>query len=290
MSLGGSQIVAGSLTIFFPTGSANGILTAAGQTFTPLGRYSILVDGSTLLAKGSASIISGTTLSVDSSGLVIGSQTFAFPTPAPGFVPSASIVITFAGQIFTPLENAAVAFGGTTLVANGPAVTVFGTVLSLASSDVVVGTQTFAFPTSTPMARQNGVVIVDGTILTAGSPAVTISGSTLSLAVGSSGFYLSGHGSGSSTFSVKVTPGISISLNAAGWLAVSVSNGVGGLGLLIMPGFGTTDTKFTASAAGNGAGTTPGNAFKITASLFDFIWRRKQVLQSPYHGCWTYLL
>ena len=271
ISLGSSEIIAGSSTLLLPTRTETGILTAAGQTFTPLGSDSILLDGTTLSINGPATINAGTTLSLDPSGLVVGTQTFAFPTPAPELIPSASRVFTFAGQTFTSLKNAAVAFGGMTLLPNGPAVTLSGTVLSLASSALVIGTQTLELPTPESTGINDGFVVVDGTTLTAGDAAVTISDSTLSLAFGSSGLYLSGQDSGSSTFSAPVTPGMSVSLNAAGQPAVGAVNGVGDTGSLIMLGFGPADTASTAgAAAGNGAATTPKTSAVATTGVLGF--------------------
>ena len=269
VSLDKSSIVVGSSTLALPTGSGNGVLTAAGQTFTPLGRGSILVNGNTLSVNGPPTTASGTVLSLASSGLVVDSQMFAFPTPAPVIMPNTKNTITFAGQAFTQLGSDAVAFHGTTLVANGPAATISGTVISLASSNLVVGSQNFALPTPAPNTLPSAVVI-DGITLTAGGPVVTVSGNTLSLAFGSSGLYVAGHGSGSSTYSVPVTAGESASMDAEGHLVVDGSNDVGGLGSVIMFGFGPANEAGTASATGNGSGTTPGNSSNATTGVLGF--------------------
>ena len=269
VSLDKSSIVVGSSTLALPTGSGNGVLTAAGQTFTPLGGGSILVNGNTFSVNGPPTTVSGTVLSLALSGLVIDSQIFALPTPAPEVIPNTKNTITFAGQTFTQLRSDAVAFHGTTLVANGPAATIAGTVISLASSNLVVGSQTFALPTPAPNAFHIAVVI-DGTTLTAGASAVTISGKTLSLAFGSSGLYVGGHGSGSSTFSVPMTAGESASMDAEGHLVVDGSGDVGGLGSAIMFGFGPPNGAGTASATGKRIGMTPGNSSNATTGVLGF--------------------
>ena len=335
-SLGSAQIVVGSSTVLLPTGSANSVLTAKGQTFTPLGRGTILVNGNTLsvngppvtasgtvlslassgfivdsqtiafptpgavpvpsanaivtfadqtftrlgsgevafngmtlVANGPAATVSGTAISLASSGLVIGSQTFAFPTPAPDLLTNANAVVTFAGQTFTRHGSGAIVVNGMTLVANGPATTISGTVVSLASSSLVIGSQTFAFPTSAPSALSNAVVI-DGNTLTAGGPPVTISGTTLSLAFGSSGLYVAGHGSGASSFSVPMTAGKITSLDAEGRLRVDGSSNSGDLGSIIMFGFGPADQASKASVAGNGVSTTAGTSSNVTAGVLVF--------------------
>ena len=264
MSLGSSQMIVGSSTLLLPTGSANGVLTAAGQTFTPLGRGSILVNGNTLSVDGPATTASGTVMSLASSGLIVDTQTFTFPKPAQELMPNANEILTFASQTFTQLGNGAVAFQGMTLVANGPAAT-----MSLASSKLVIGSQTFALPTPAPNALSSAVVI-DGTTLTAGDPAVIISGNTLSLTVGSSGLYVAGHGPGTSTFSVPMTAGESASVDAGGHLVIGNHNAIGGLGPAIMLGFGPTDGASTASATGKGVGAAPGVSANDTTGVLGF--------------------
>lgn len=267
VSLDSSQIIVGSETVLLPTGSANGVLTAAGQTFTPLSHGTILVNGNIISVNGPPTTASGTVMSLASSGLIVDSQTIAFPTSPPNFM--ATEIITFAGQTFTRLESGAVAFDGMTLVANGPAASFSGTVVSLASSSLVIGSQTFAFPTSAPSAVPNAVVI-DGNTLTAGGLAVTISGTTLSLVFGSSGLYVAVHGSGASTFSVPMTAGEVTSLDAEGQLAIGGSSDIGGLGSVIMFGFGPADTASKESITGNGISTIPGNSSNATTGILGF--------------------
>lgn len=198
-SLGSAQIVFGSSTVLLPTGSANSVLIAAGQTFTPLGRGTILVNGNTLSVNGPPTTASGTVLSLVSSGFIVDSQTIAFPTPGPDLVPNANGIVTFADQTFTRLGSGDVAFNGMTLVANGPAATVSGTVISLASASLVIGSQILTFPTPAPdlITNANAIVTVagqtftrhgsdavafNGMTLIANGPAATVSGTVMSLA------------------------------------------------------------------------------------------------------------
>lgn len=268
VTLGSSHIVFGSSTLLLPTESAHGILTAGGQTFTPFDPGSVLVNGETLSVDGPPATASGTVLSLASSGLVVDSQTFAFPTPAPELIPSASKIVTFAGGAFTQLGNGAIAFHGMTLVADGPAATISGTVISLTPSNLVVGSQSLVLPTPASETLASAVVI-DGTTLTVGGPAVTVSGDTLSLVTGSSGLYLAGHGSGTTTFSVPMTARETASMDAEGHLVIDDSNDVEGLGSAIMLGFGpATGASPTASPTGDGIGTntTSGNTFNSTTT------------------------
>ena len=57
-------------------------LTAGGETFTPLGSTAVLVDGTPLSIGGPALTEHGTKISLASNGLVVGSSTFAYATPA----------------------------------------------------------------------------------------------------------------------------------------------------------------------------------------------------------------
>ena len=58
-------------------------LTAGGETFTPVGSTAVVMDGTTLSVGGSAITENGTRISLASNGLLVGSSTFAYPTPAP---------------------------------------------------------------------------------------------------------------------------------------------------------------------------------------------------------------
>lgn len=78
-------LIAGTSTVAMATvGSGNSgssMLTAYGKSFIPLGSTAVVVDGSTISVGGSAITEDGTRFSLASSGLVIGSSTFAYPTP-----------------------------------------------------------------------------------------------------------------------------------------------------------------------------------------------------------------
>ena len=269
VSLDKSEIVLGSSTLLLPTADRNGVLIAAGQTFTPYSPGSILVNGNTLSVDGPPTTVSGTRLSLASFGFVVGTQTFAFPTPAPDRMSGVNRIVTFEGQPVTQLGNGAVAFHGLTLVPNGPAVTISNTVISLAPSDLVIGSQTFPLPTPAPSALP-GAVVIDQTTLFAGGPAATISGNTLSLASGRSGFFISGHRSDAPAFSAPMTAGESASIDTEGRLVVDGSHDIEPLASAIMRGFGPTNQALTASAAGYGVGRRPGDPSNATTGVLGF--------------------
>lgn len=81
------SLIVGTSTIPLATENSNSksndaALTAAGETFTPLGSTAVVVDGTTLSIGGPAITDDhGTRLSLASNGIVVGSSTFAYATP-----------------------------------------------------------------------------------------------------------------------------------------------------------------------------------------------------------------
>ncbi|KAK3174417.1 hypothetical protein OEA41_001663 [Lepraria neglecta] len=277
ISLASYGIVVAGQTFAYPTTAPKAqrpqILTVAGQTITQLGSSSAIIDGITLLVNGPAQIVSSTTLSLASGGIIIDGQTHALPTPAPDGLPSPNGIYTIAGQKVARLGSSSAIIDGLTFSINGPAKTVAGTFISLASSALVVAGQTYPFP-NRPLYTASNVVIIDGTSLTAGGPTIKVSGTALSLASGSAGLYLTGTGTASSSaFSAPVTAGESMTMNAAGEL-IENSGGRsqnGGLGSLVMLGFGQAGATSTSSMAGAIADATiAGNAIS-TADLVEFL-------------------
>ena len=78
-----NSLIIGTSTIALATSVANNsALTADGETFTPLGSTAAVVDGTTLSIGGPAITENGTRVSLASGGLLVGSSTFAYATPA----------------------------------------------------------------------------------------------------------------------------------------------------------------------------------------------------------------
>ena len=171
ISLNPSAIIIGSTAIPFSPGilPTTAIITLAGQTFAP-NPTAITIANNTLFAGGPALTFSGTPISLDPSGLIIGStQTFQFASPSPSSYPSsllqrpARITFTADEQTFTAAVAAAsgfpipIAVGGTTLLPGGPALTLSdGDPISLdllgssGGSDevIVIGSSTIPVPVS----------------------------------------------------------------------------------------------------------------------------------------------
>ncbi|KAG9185632.1 hypothetical protein G6011_06963 [Alternaria panax] len=158
-----------------------------------------IVSGQTLAPGAPAITVSGTTLSLASSGsvLVVNGASSTIRSPAvPDSTPPA---LTVGNSVFSAFDNPRNTFviAGQTLVPGGSAITAFGTTLLLASSasfllvdgatSVVLGTDAptinvgnsvFA-PITAPSGRQ---FIIGDQSLIPGGPAITFSGTALSLA------------------------------------------------------------------------------------------------------------
>ena len=80
------SLIIGTSTIALATAGSNYVLdntlTAGEETFTPLDSTAVLVDGTPLSIGGPALTEHGTKISLASNGLVVGSSTFAYATPA----------------------------------------------------------------------------------------------------------------------------------------------------------------------------------------------------------------
>lgn len=200
LALSGALIV-GTSTIPFATAGSNaatGILTAGSEVFTPLGSTAVAVNGATLSLNGPGTTDHGTVLSLGPGGLVVGSSTYAFATPAaaPPPPPSAAAttqqfpittVLSAAGQTFTA-NPSGFNIAGTTLSPGSPGITIAGTRISLGASGILdIGSSTVNLsPTALTVAGQTftpkpTAFSIAGTTLTAGGPGITISGTLISL-------------------------------------------------------------------------------------------------------------
>jgi hypothetical protein len=158
-----------------------------------------VVSGQTLAPGAPAITVSGTTLSLASSGsvLVVNGASSTIQSPAiPNITPPA---LTVGNNVFPALDNPRDTFviAGQTLVPAGSAITVFGTTLSLGSSAsfLVVNGATSVIPnpiaptinlgndvlTRLPPTSGPSFVVGDQSLIP-GGPAITVSGTTLSLA------------------------------------------------------------------------------------------------------------
>ena len=187
ISLGASGLVIGTSTYDLPAPvEVSSKVTIGGQTFdvNPSG---IVIAGQTLATAGDEANVSGTPISLGSSGIVIGTSTYDLPAPV-----EASSTVTIGGQTFAVIPSGIVV-AGQTLTAAGDEADVSGTPISLGPSGLVIGTSTYDIPT--PSEVSNAVttiggqaftinpsgIFVAGTTLMPGASAVTISGTAISL-------------------------------------------------------------------------------------------------------------
>ena len=120
---------------------------SGGQSLTqvPNKPNAYVVSGTTLLPGLPAAIISGTSYSLAPSGaLILGTSTIPLATAGSN---AATGILTAGSEVFTPLGSTAVAVKGATLSLNGPGTIDHGTVFSLGSGGLVVGSSTYAFAT-----------------------------------------------------------------------------------------------------------------------------------------------
>lgn len=173
-------------------------ITVAGTAYTANAAGDYLIGSQTLHAGAPAITVSGTPISLvpSASVLVIGTKT---QTLTPVFTPKpASPLVTIAGTTYTANAAGAYVIGTQTLNPGGPAITVFGTPISLepVASVVVVGTSTETLKPNPPptaalplitiagsryTANAAGDYIINGQTLIPGAPAITISGTPISL-------------------------------------------------------------------------------------------------------------
>jgi hypothetical protein len=217
-----SFVVIGGSTQVLPTGAASPLVVTSpprivvgGSTVTaqsaqpgPGNRNNqdnskpgptFVVSGQTLAPGAPAITVSGTTLSLAPSGsaLIINGVTSTLATPAPPTIMPTTL--TIGNEIFSPLHSAErpIVVAGQTLAPGGPAITISGTILSLApsASFVVVNGATSnianpAAPTitvgggvfSAAQASSAPIFVIGGQSLAPGGSAITVSGTTLSLA------------------------------------------------------------------------------------------------------------
>jgi len=160
LSYGTQGLTIDDSTIAIPTLTSAPSFTAAGQTFTSINNNQLVVQGSTLNENGPAETIAGHVLSYGSQGLVVDSAAIAVPTITSAA--SSFKAITAAGQTFIPIDNSEVVDEGTTLSARGLAMTVDGTVVSMASAGLVVGSSTIPLTTMGVTDSSGGAVATLG--------------------------------------------------------------------------------------------------------------------------------
>lgn len=177
ISLGSSVLVAGSSTIPLPPPSTTPFATIAGQTFSRGSSGDIVVAGTTQTPGAPAVTAGGVSVSLGSVDLVAGSTTIALSSDsaAPsGFktskladsVNGALPTLTLPSLTLTPDPSSHYVTAGQTLTPGAPAVTVSGSIISVASAGTVavIDGSTYAPATASSMfgMTANGVPSTNG--------------------------------------------------------------------------------------------------------------------------------
>lgn len=207
-------VIAGS-TMILSSNSRAPAFTVGSEIVTANSASQYVLNGQTLTPGGLAVTISGTRISLASSGsqVVVGSSTIGlvstitYPPPPP---------LTFDSQIFTANSESKYIINGQTLIPGSPAISLSGTPISLAPSgtQVIFGSYTkdlapattlppLAFGSQVFTVNSKSEYIINGQTLRPGGPAITVSGTQLSLAPSATHFII-----GSSTINIggPVTP------------------------------------------------------------------------------------
>ena len=252
ISLGPSSLIIGSNSFAVPvprqTWIPGQVTIINGQTIQPLTNGGISIDGTTLTPGAPPITVSGTSISLGPSSLIIGSNSFAVPVPRQTWIPGQVTIIN--GQTIQPLTNGGISIDGTTLTPGAPPITVSGTSMSLGSSALIVGSSTISLDSEVP---EHLVTTVAGQAITADPTAVEIG--SLTLTPGGPGTSLSGT-------LVSLDPNGQL---IVGTRTIPLETMSGGLGGLIMGGFSpggpyATSLAGPGSVSGSGNGTATGSS------------------------------
>ena len=149
-SFGSSDLIVGTKTESLPQSSSteSTVVTIGDETVTidPTG---VVIASHTLHPAGPAVVVSGTSISLGSSDLVIGSSTESFAQPS-----SLNSAVVAIGNETAIVNPSYIVVAGNTLRPGGTAIEVSGTSISLGSSELVLGTRTESFPAPSPANSQ----------------------------------------------------------------------------------------------------------------------------------------
>ncbi|KAL9080607.1 MAG: hypothetical protein Q9157_000662 [Trypethelium eluteriae] len=216
---GGSIMALPTLLVGGPGSTANGfsgsasaeddqspaaIITIGGNPYTAYSGQSLVIAGTTIQPNGRGATIDGQKISIGAAGVVAGSQTVPFSTP------NSDAVFTIGSQVYTAHPGTPLIIGSITLMPGGPAATISGETISMATNGVVVDGTTLPYASATPgpataivapftldgvpytayaLPSHPGTEVIVGpsgilTTLSVGGPAATISGQAISAVPG----------------------------------------------------------------------------------------------------------
>lgn len=139
-----------SVPLTLPSSNSGPVTTVANKAVTPVPNGAI-INGATISDGASAITISGTPIFLSHSTLAIGSSSATLVLPSAG----QGSVTTVAHKAVTPLSQG-VEVAGSTLMNNGPAQTISGTIMSFGHSKLVVGNSSVSLDLPTASVSSSG--------------------------------------------------------------------------------------------------------------------------------------
>ena len=148
-----------------------------------------LIIGSSSVASGSQSTISGHVVSAGLSSILIDGSAYALPSTVGAILqqPTSPLEspVLIAGQSIIRASNGGLIIGSST-VTSGSQATVSGHIVSVGSSSVIIDGSTYALPTSVGATIQKpadlqAITLANGAIISANGPAAVLSGTTYSI-------------------------------------------------------------------------------------------------------------
>lgn len=301
-----SIVIGGTTTHELPTSTP---VLVGGQSMVKAANGGVVIGTSTY--PPSQAQISDTVLSVGVENVVVGSTTYAMPTPV------AADTAFIDSQSISRAPNGGAIFQGGSTIGLGVQSSINGHAISVGASTVVVDGVSYALSSSVgavlqvpPAQVDEPVTLANGAVLTPGGSASTISGTTYAIPSGNSVLVVDGQtialptrtalqsvftvagqiftaaptgfavGSQSVTLdgTAVTIDGTEVSLGSSGVQVgsktmplTSAQTTEGGLGGLIMSGFGSGGEAGVTAGSGNGLAFT-GDGRRVERELVVFFW------------------
>lgn len=189
ISVGVDNIILGTTTHALPTSAT---VFIGGESIVKAANGGVVIGTSTY-TPGSQAQISGQALSVGIESLVVGSSSYAIPSPG-----TAGTVFLNNLSISRAPNGGAILEGGVS-IGLGSQSNINGHAISVGASTIIVDGISYALPSSagailqTPSPQSNApVTLTNGAVLTPGGNAATVSGTTYAIASGDSGLVVNG--------------------------------------------------------------------------------------------------
>ena len=231
-SVGVDSVVVGGTSYAIPTSGTANTAFIDSQSISRAPNGGAILEGSTTISLGSQSNIKGHIVSVGASTIVVDGTSYALPSSAGAVLQSPY------PQLYAPVTLT----NGAVLIPGGTAATILGTTYAIASDDsgLVVNGQTVPLPTQTTL---QSVFTVAGHTFTAAPTGFAIGGQNVAL-----------DGTAATLDGTVVSLGpLGLQIASKTIPLTSAQTTEGGLGGLIMSGFGSGGEPSATLGAGNGS-------------------------------------